>query len=86
MNSNEFKVTDRQSFIQFLELFRNDLTHNKNEWANKTLEDFLEAMTRYAEDLQGYYNNTKQRNRRTLQCRQSVLENLRRYLKGSKSL
>lgn len=26
---------------------------------NKTLEDFLEAMERYAEDVQGYYDNMK---------------------------
>jgi hypothetical protein len=54
------KVTDRQSFIEFLENFHRDLLNNKQEWENKTLEDFLEALTRYATDIKGYYNNTNQ--------------------------
>ena len=54
------KVTDRQSFIEFLENFHRDLLNNKQEWENKTLEDFLEALTRYATDIPGYYNNTNQ--------------------------
>lgn len=59
MDLNEFKVTDRQSFIQFLELFSEDLIHNKDNWENKTLEDFLKAMTRYSQDIKGYYDNRK---------------------------
>ena len=59
MNFNNCKVTDRKSFIEFLELFRKDLNRNNNEWENKTLDDFLEAMTRYSEDIQGYYDNLK---------------------------
>lgn len=54
------KVTDRQTFIEFLELLRQDFLDNPNEWENKNLDDFLAAMSRYVEDIQGYYNNTKQ--------------------------
>jgi hypothetical protein len=57
---NNFKVTDRQSFIKFLDLLRKDFLDNPDEWENKNLDDFLEAMTRYTEDIQGYYDNTKQ--------------------------
>jgi hypothetical protein len=57
---NDFKVTDRQSFIKFLDLLRKDFLDNPDEWENKNLDDFLEAMTRYTEDIQGYYDNTKQ--------------------------
>ena len=62
MNSHSlgYKVTDRQSFIEFLKKFHQGLLSNKQDWENKTLEDFLEALTRYAEDIQGYYNNTNQ--------------------------
>ena len=57
MTFDDYKVADRTSFIEFLELLKEDLTHNKNSWENNTLEDFLEAMTRYAVDIQGYYDN-----------------------------
>jgi len=56
---NPDNVTDRKSFIQFLELFKDDLIKNKNDWENKILEGFLEAMTSYSDDIQGYYDNQK---------------------------
>ncbi|ANQ51678.1 hypothetical protein MY04_4338 [Flammeovirga sp. MY04] len=49
----------RLDFIEFLKEFRKDLTNNDSKWENKTLEDFLEAMERYTEDVQGYYDNMK---------------------------
>lgn len=55
----DLKVTDRKSFIHFLELLREDLINTPDAWENKTLPDFLEALATYAEDIQGYYNNTK---------------------------
>ncbi len=48
----------RIEFIEFLKEFRNDLKENKSDWENKTLEDFLEAMGAYTEDVQAYYDNT----------------------------
>jgi len=54
------KITDRSSFIQFLELFRRDLADNPQKWENTSLADFLEAMIRYTEDIDGYYLNIKQ--------------------------
>ena len=47
-----FKVKDRKSFIEFLGLLRQDF--EKNNWENNNLSDFLEAMERYANDIQGY--------------------------------
>ena len=47
----------RADFIIFLREFREDLSKNPEEWENRTLSDFLEAMARYAEDIQGYYDN-----------------------------
>ena len=57
---NDFKVTDRESFVKFIELLHHDLLNNPNNWENKTLPDFLESLVRYAEDIQGYYDNTQQ--------------------------
>lgn len=47
----------RIEFIDFLKEFRKDLKENKSDWENKTLEDFIEAMEAYTEDIQGYYDN-----------------------------
>jgi len=55
-----FEVIDRKSFVNFISLLHNDLEQNPTSWTNNTLSSFLEAMTRYAEDIQGYYDNTKQ--------------------------
>ncbi len=57
---SNFKVTDRQTFIKFIDLLRQDLLDNPETWENKKLDDFLEALSSYAEDIQGYYDNTKQ--------------------------
>lgn len=54
---SNFKVTDRKSFIEFLDLLRQDFLSNPNDWENNNLETFLEALTSYTNDIQGYYNN-----------------------------
>lgn len=57
---SNFKVTDRQSFIEFIDLLRKDFVDNPESWENKKVDDFLEALSSYANDIQGYYDNTKQ--------------------------
>lgn len=54
------KIETRQDFITFLKEFRADLINNPKDWENLEMTDFLEAMIRYTEDIQGYYNNTNQ--------------------------
>lgn len=56
----DFNVTDRASFIEFLAFLHKDFLENPERWENKTLPDFLSAMSAYAEDIQGYYDNTHQ--------------------------
>jgi hypothetical protein len=56
---NKFEVTDRKSFSVFLDLLRKDFAENPQEWENKSLENFLEALSAYAKDIQGYYDNMK---------------------------
>jgi hypothetical protein len=53
-------VTDRNSFIGFVESLLQDYRTNKDAWENGTLESFLEAMAAYTNDIQGYYDNTSQ--------------------------
>lgn len=58
-NPLNFEVTDRKSFIKFVELLRNDLLNDK--WENNNLSDYLEAISSYSEDIQGFYDNTGQK-------------------------
>lgn len=53
-------VTDRKSFAAFLVLLRQNLIDHPEEWENKNLPDFLDALASYTEDIQGYYDNTQQ--------------------------
>lgn len=57
---NSLKVTDRKSFVEFLDLLKKDFVENNESWENKSIPDLLEALSMYAEDIQGYYDNTKQ--------------------------
>jgi hypothetical protein len=54
-----FKVIDRQTFIEFLNLLHKDFLDNPESWENKTLPDFLAALSSYTEDIQAYYDNMK---------------------------
>lgn len=54
----DLKITDRQNFIQLLDLFREDFINNPERWENRPLSDFLEAIGTYTEDIQDYYDNT----------------------------
>jgi hypothetical protein len=56
---SNFKVTDRQSFCEFVDLLKQDLLNNPEEWENKKLDDFLTALATYAQDIQGYHDNLK---------------------------
>lgn len=51
---------NRQDFAKFLLDLQNDLENNPEAWENRTLFDFLEAMSRYSEDIHHYYANTGQ--------------------------
>ena len=44
MEFDQINVNDRQTFISFLRLFREDLKNNIGAWENANLEDFLDAL------------------------------------------
>jgi SPX domain protein involved in polyphosphate accumulation len=69
----------RYDFIEFLKEFRKDLKDNKSNWENKTLEDFLEAMEAYAEDVQGFYDNMKM----DIDANVPTWENFKTIMKGA---
>lgn len=69
----------RIEFINFLKEFRKDLNTNNSNWENKSLNDFLEAMERYTQDIQGYYDNMKM----NIDADEATWENFTTILKGS---
>ncbi len=69
----------RIEFIEFLKEFRKDLEENKSNWENKTLEDFLEAMEAYTEDVQGFYDNMKM----NVDADKPTWENFKTILQGA---
>jgi hypothetical protein len=57
---SNYRVNDRPSFVLFLDLLRKDFLNNPTQWENNNLDLFLEALSAYANDIQGYYNNMGQ--------------------------
>ena len=51
------QVRTRQDFARYVEQLRQDLENNPDQWENRKLKSFLEAVSRYAEDVDGYYIN-----------------------------
>jgi hypothetical protein len=50
-------MSTRQEFIAFLEALHKEFVVSGNAWENRDLGSFLEALSRYADDIDGYYNN-----------------------------
>ena len=48
---SNFKVIDRQTFIEFIHLLRQDFVDNPESWENKNINDFLQAFSSYTEDI-----------------------------------
>ena len=69
----------RIEFVDFLNDFRTDLKKNPDKWENKNLDDFLEAMSAYAEDIQGYYDNMNL----NMNADEASWENFMNILKGA---
>jgi len=54
------KVKSREDLIKLINHLRMDLQTNRDKWENITLEDYLEAMEAWVNDMDGYYLNTNQ--------------------------
>jgi hypothetical protein len=53
-------VNDRQTFADFIVKLHQDFKTDPSTWENNNLDNFLEAMSSYARDIDGYYKNTNQ--------------------------
>lgn len=51
------EIKTKQDFISFVELLIEDLKNNSQEWSNNNLNDYLEGIANWTEDMDGYYIN-----------------------------
>ncbi|MBM9575786.1 hypothetical protein JWG45_01335 [Leptospira sp. 201903070] len=50
-------IRDKENFVKFIYKLSNDFRENTSEWTNQDIESFLEALARWVEDSDGYYQN-----------------------------
>lgn len=69
----------RIEFVKFLKNFNEDFERKDESWQNRNISDFLEAMIRYTEDIQGYYDNMSM----NVNADEPTWENFSNILKGA---
>ena len=51
------EISNRDRFLKFMELLIGHLKNNPDEWENKSLLEYLEAVANWTADMDGYYIN-----------------------------
>lgn len=51
------EINSKEDFVNFVELLISNLKSNPEEWTNKTLPEYLESISSWTEDMEGYYQN-----------------------------
>ena len=59
MISESDKIQSREQFAVFVSGLLKELQERPEEWDNRSLEDFLEAMSAYATDVPGYLKDVR---------------------------
>lgn len=52
-------VSSRKELAEFINALRIDFNSNAGSWENASLGEFLEALSAWVEDMDGYYLNNK---------------------------
>jgi hypothetical protein len=50
-------IRTRSDLASFVRALRQDLNHHPEEWENPTLDDYLDALAAWTEDMDGYFKN-----------------------------
>lgn len=50
-------VSNKKDFIDFIDRLSDDFLYNKSGWENDTIDTFLNAFSRYTNDIEGLYKN-----------------------------
>lgn len=51
------EINSKEDFVNFVELLVSNLKRNPEEWTNKSLPEYLESISSWTEDMEGYYQN-----------------------------
>lgn len=54
---NPEHVSNRADFCSFVDALRSELTSKESEWVNSNLSDYLEALSAWVRDMDGFYEN-----------------------------
>jgi heme oxygenase len=57
MNLRTYSVDSRETFLEFLTALKADFEQNGSKWENRSLQDFIRALSDWAVDMDGYYEN-----------------------------
>lgn len=50
-------IKTKEDFIQFVSLLRDNLAHKPEEWENRALADYFDAIESWMQDMDGFYQN-----------------------------
>lgn len=50
-------IVTREDFLNFMEKLREDNQYNEKEWENKEIQSYLESISSWVEDMDGFYFN-----------------------------
>ena len=57
INDGTIKVVDRDSFVKYVDELLTDFNENGKNWENNQIESFIDGISAYAADIDGYYKN-----------------------------
>ena len=55
--AREEKNLSKRDFVFFLRKLRKDFIENPSSWENNNIDDFLEAMEAWVDEMEGFYAN-----------------------------
>ncbi|MEQ9861123.1 hypothetical protein OI450_03590 [Pectobacterium cacticida] len=55
-----FPISSKDDLVKLISALAKDFKENPDEWENKDLPSYLEAIASWIEDMDGYYENTNQ--------------------------
>ncbi|WP_323637079.1 hypothetical protein [Pectobacterium polaris] len=55
-----FPISSKNDLVKLISALARDFKENPDEWENKDLSSYLEAVSSWIEDMDGYYENTNQ--------------------------
>ncbi|MEH2922322.1 hypothetical protein ACFFL1_14895 [Samsonia erythrinae] len=55
-----FPISSKDDLVKLISALAKDFKENPDEWENKDLSSYLEAVASWIEDMDGYYENTNQ--------------------------